>query len=373
MSLFEGEVGGIGGPAAKLSFRDADGHDLAHDAEGKKTRILSADDAIQFVARAVAGPELPKIEAIGYRVVHPGAKLRSHQRITDEVLEDIRNAAEFAPLHDPAVVKIIEAMRTKFPDARHYACFDTVFHETMPPEAKIYALPGEYAKKGVRRYGFHGLSCESIVAQIREAGIPMPHRMAIAHLGGGCSVTALLDGVSIDTSMGLTPTGGVVMTTRPGDLDPGLMLYLLRQSNGDAGSVEKMLNHASGLAALSETSGDMREVRAAATKDDERAILALKVFTRTVKKALGSYIALMGGLDTIVFAGGIGEHDAASRTEILAGMEPLGIQLDTERNAGQSSGLRRVTTDTSATAVYVIPAEEDVTIARHVAQMSESA
>jgi acetate kinase len=371
VSVFEGEVSGIGGSEAKFSFRDAEGHDLAP--PGAKAKIGSLDEAIEFVARAVTGPEVPAIEAIGYRVVHPGASLHGHQKITDQVIEDLEAAAAFAPLHDPAVVKLIQTMRGKFPAIDHYACFDTVFHETMPAEATTYPLPPEYASKGVKRYGFHGLSCESIVVQLRESGVAVPRRMVIAHLGGGCSVTAVLEGRSIDTSMGLTPTGGIVMATRPGDLDPGLMLYLLRQNNGDAETVEKMLNHAAGLAAFSPTgSGDVRNLRAAAGRGSERARLALKVFTRSVTKAIGSYMALMGGLDAIVFAGGIGEHDAASRTEILGGLGALGIQLDAARNDEKKTGLRNLNVDGALTAIYVVPAEEDLMIARHVAAMSES-
>ncbi|WP_263382376.1 acetate/propionate family kinase [Granulicella arctica] len=369
VSVFEGEVSGIGGSEAKFSFRDADGHDLAP--PGAKARIGSLEEAVEFVGRAVMGPEVPKIEAIGYRVVHPGARLKGHQRITDEVLKELRAAAEFAPLHDPAVVKLIETMQAKFPAIAHYACFDTVFHETMPAEASTYPLPAEYAGKGVRRYGFHGLSCESIVVQLREAGGDFPKRLVIAHLGGGCSVTAVLEGKSIDTSMGLTPTGGIVMATRPGDLDPGLMMYLLRHHDGDVDAVEKMLNHSSGLAAFTPAgSGDMRALRAAADRGAERAGLAVKVFTRSVTKAIGSYLALMGGLDAVVFAGGIGEHDAASRQEILDGLQTLGIQLDTSRNQEKKSGLRSISAEGSPVAISVVPAEEDRMIATHVAAMS---
>ena len=370
VSVFEGEVSGIGGAEAKVSFRDAAGDDLTGEAGRGKAKIASTDEAVEFVARAVSRPEVPKIDSIGYRVVHPGARLRGHQKIDDAVLQDLREAAVFAPLHDPAVVKLIEAMRKRFPDASHFACFDTVFHETMPPEAKTYPLPESYVRKGVRRYGFHGLSCESVVAQLREASIPFPSRLAIAHLGGGCSVTAVLDGESVDTSMGLTPAGGVVMTTRSGDLDPGLVFYLLRQGDSDVDSIEKMLNHEAGLAGLSGISGDMREVREAATKGDRQAALALRVFIRSVKKQLGSYLALLGGLDAIVFSGGIGEHDAASRKESLAGLEGIGIYIDDQRNAEKKDGLRQVSAESSAVAVYIVPAEEDLMIARHVARLS---
>ena len=272
---------------------------------------------------------MPRADAVGYRVVHPGAKLDRHVRITDEVMRDLEEAVVFAPLHDPSAIEIIREMMEKLPGVPHYACFDTVFHETMPEAATTYAIPLEYRERGVRRYGFHGLSCESIVRQLREAGIRLPQRMVIAHLGSGCSVTALLAGRSIDTSMGLTPTGGVVMGTRPGDLDPGLVLYLLRQMKGRRvaafGAVEAMLNRASGMVALSGLPNDMRGVRKAAAEGDTRAALALAIFTRSVKKAMGGFIALMGGVDAIVFAGGIGEHDAQSRMEILEGMEEMGI------------------------------------------------
>ncbi len=365
-SLFEGEVSGIGG-AAKVKFADVEGNDLA--GSGGRREMKSITDAVAVVEELVTGPRMPKVEAIGHRVVHPGAKLREHVRITDKVMEQLKEAGAFAPLHDPTAVTIIEEMRRRFPEVGHFACFDTIFHQTMPEEATRYPIPEEHAAQGVRRYGFHGLSCESIVYQLRAAGVPFPFpkRMAIAHLGGGCSVTALVDGKSVDTSMGLTPTGGVVMSTRPGDLDPGLMLWLVRQSSADA--VEKMLNHDAGLKGLA-GAGDMREVRKAAEAGEACAGLALKVFTRSVRKAIGSYFALLGGLDAVVFAGGIGEHDVASRSEILSGLDGLGIELEEERNKEKTSGLRKVSADRSGTAVYVVPAEEDLTIARHVACMA---
>ncbi len=186
----------------------------------------------------------------------------------------------------------------------HYACFDTVFHETMPDAAKLYPLPEDLRARGLRRYGFHGLSCESIVRQLRTHDTaPFPQRLIIAHLGSGCSVTAVVAGKSIDTTMGLTPTGGIVMGTRPGDLDPGIILYLLRQPNATADSVEQMLNHNAGMVALSGQPNDMKAVREAARNNDEHARLAIKVFTRSVRKAIGSFAWLMGGVDAIVFAG----------------------------------------------------------------------
>jgi acetate kinase len=280
----------------------------------------------------------------------------------------------FAPLHDPAAIEVIKDMMVKFPKVAHYACFDTVFHETMPEAATAYPIPVEYRERGVRRYGFHGLSCESIVKQLKaEKTISFPKRMAIAHLGSGCSVTALVDGCSIDTTMGLTPTGGVVMGTRPGDLDPGLVLYLLRQMKGEqVTALEKMLNHDAGMVALSGMPNDMKAVREAVVKGDARATLAVEIFTRSVKKALGGFVALMGGIDAVVFAGGIGEHDARSRLEILGGMDGLGVSINSELNVSSGDAIRRVSASESRTAVLVVPAKEDWMIALHVFQIARS-
>ena len=322
------------------------------------------------MAEAVSGVELPTVDAVGYRVVHPGAKLDRHVRITSEVMRDLEAAVEFAPLHDPAVIAVIREMMARFPGVGHYACFDTVFHETMPEVATAYAIPVEYRERGVRRYGFHGLSCESIVRQLRKGEFGVPRRMVIAHLGSGCSVTALVDGRSVDTTMGLTPTGGVVMGTRPGDLDPGLVVYLMRQMKGDAAALEKMLNHDSGMVALSGMANDMKAVREAAAKGDVRARLAVDVFTRTVKKAIGGFVALMGGVDAVVFAGGIGEHDARSRAEILGGMESLGISINSQLNEAPGDAVRRLSASDGAAAVFVVPAKEDWMIAMHVSSMA---
>ena len=369
-SLFEGEVTGIGGTTAGFTFRDAAGRDLS--GGRAEVKAASAVEAIGLVVRAVSGERLPKVEAVGYRVVHPGSKLDRHQRITDEVLKDLEEAVVFAPLHDPAVIEVIKEMMQKFPDVGHYACFDTVFHQTMPEAASVYPIPVEYRERGVRRYGFHGLSCESIVRQLRASkDIAFPRRMVIAHLGSGCSVTAVVNGCSVDTTMGLTPTGGVVMGTRPGDLDPGLVLYLLRQMEGDrVAALEKMLNHDAGMAALSGLPNDMKAVREAAAGGDARARLAVEIFTRSVKKAVGGFVALMGGVDAVVFAGGIGEHDARSRAEIAGGLEWMGISVNSRLNEAEGEAVRRLSASDSVAAVLVVPAKEDWIIAVHVGRMA---
>ena len=362
----EGQLTGIGGDAAALKVSGAE-----------ETRVTAGTvaQAIQIMLDAVSKASGAGVDAIGYRVVHPGAKLRGHQRITPEVVRLLDEAREFAPLHDPEAVELIRATMQRYPEAAHYACFDTVFHETMPEAARTYPLPESYRERGVRRYGFHGLSCESIVRRMRASG-PLPQRMVIAHLGSGCSVTALRDGRSVDTTMGLTPTGGVLMGTRSGDLDPGLVLYLLRQQRGsreEAGAlVESLLNRDSGTSVVSGMANDMRTVREAAAKGNERARLALTMFTRSLTKAIGGFSWLLGGLDALVFTGGIGEHDAATRREVLDGIQEMGVLLTTEPSAASAGGIRRVSAESSRCAVYVAPAEEDWMIAIHVEQMAQA-
>ena len=368
--VLDGEISGIGGSAPSLSLHP----EPAGGSGSGQVNAPTADDAMHVVFDTVCRQAACPPDAVGYRVVHPGATLHGHQRITPEVLRSLEEASAFAPLHDPAVVGVIRQGMERFPHIGHYACFDTVFHDTMPEEASIYPLPQAIRDRGVRRYGFHGLSCESAVRSLRAAGGELPARMVIAHLGSGCSVTALRDGLSVDTSMGLTPTGGVVMGTRPGDLDPGVVVYLLRQSREKdaAADVESMLNHDAGLAALTGQPNDMKAVRKAAAQADRQALLGLKVFTRSITKAIGAYCWLLGGLDALVFTGGIGEHDAATRSEVLAGLDGLGIVLDPAQNGATGDGVRSISTTDSRTKVFVVPAQEDRMIALHVDRLDHS-
>lgn len=378
-ALYDGELSGIGGSQARLEIRRTDQADSGN-VVGSQLDAKTPLQAIRLVLDAISDPQLypplPAVQAVGYRVVHPGAKLDRHQRITPQVLADLEQAVVFAPLHDPDVIQVIREGMKRFPHVAHYACFDTVFHQTMAQEATIYPVPEAHRESGVRRYGFHGLSLESIVRQMRAEPASIPKRMVIAHLGSGCSVTALLDGRSVDTTMGLTPTGGVVMGTRPGDLDPGLVLYLLRQQKGKKdeaiSAVETMLNHSSGMVALSGMPNDVQAVRQAAAQGDARATLALRVFTRSVTKAIGGFSWLLGGLDAIVFTGGIGEHDASSRAEILHGLEGLGISVNSSFNAGHESRPHRIHASESKTAIFVIDSQEDLMIAVHVSRMARS-
>jgi acetate kinase len=371
-SLYEGEVSGIGSEHASFRF-----HRTGEVQPSSAVQAQDPTEAIGKVLEALTQPSMPHIGAVGYRVVHPGPKIHDHVRIDDAILHELDEAARFAPLHDPPATAIIRETRKRFPDAPHFACFDTIFHQTMPEVASVYAIPSIYREQGVHRYGAHGLSCESIVEQMRRTRSSLPHRMAIAHLGSGCSVTALLDGRSIDTTMGLTPTGGVVMGTRPGDLDPGLVLYLLRQMKGDrdhaSNSLEQLLNHASGITALSGLPNDMRDTRKAAAEGNQNASLAIAAFTRSIRKTLGSFSWLMGGLDAIVFAGGIGEHDSQTRAEILAHLQPLEIHLDATLNvaakASSEEPVQRLSTSDSKTEILLVPAREDWMIAIHLQRM----
>jgi len=361
--LLDGELSAIGTANARLKVGEGD---------ARAVEAKSPEDAIHVIFDALASSNIPAFEAVGYRVVHPGPKLDRHQRITEDVLRDLEEATVFAPLHEPEAVALIRGAMSRFPQVPHFACFDTVFHQTMPEEATTYPIPLSFRDRGVRRYGFHGLSCESVVRQMNAAGIK-PVRMLIAHLGSGCSVTMVVSGESVDTSMGLTPTGGVVMGTRPGDLDPGLIFYLLRQPGATVDSVEHMLNHDAGIKALFGVN-DMRKLREAWPGDDpgDKAETTIAIFTHSIRRAVGGMIALYG-LDTLVFTGGIGEHDPLTRSAIgsslLGGEDMWNPNIERSANVGQGHGLRKISSDASPYSIYVVPAQEDLVIAVHVARM----
>ncbi|MEO6966186.1 MAG: acetate/propionate family kinase [Acidobacteriaceae bacterium] len=381
--LYGGEASGIGTPEAQFHFFEVQaGTRQLKISESNPSALGSFRDAVGKIASGLQQPGIPPPAAIGHRVVHSGPKLHAHQRITPEVLADIEQAASFAPLHQPIALEILHESMCHFRGVANYACFDTVFHQTMPEVASIYPLPREIRDQGVRRYGFHGISCESILRQFEDGFSSrsqhdgeIPARLIIAHLGSGASLTAVRNGKSLDTTMGLTPCGGVLMGTRPGDLDPGVIFYLSRTlPTGTANAtdaIEQMLNKHSGLLALSGLSNDMRLLHDAADHGNSQAALAIDAFVRSVKKAIGGFIALMGGVDAVVFTGGIGEHDASARSSICAGLEAFGLTLDPTKNDGVQSGARTISRQESTIAVYVLTAEEDRVIAGHVARMAQ--
>jgi len=340
--LMSGEV-----EAGKLSASDAGGAMLAECALAGEV----ADEAIGVIVKLIVDKGLPAPNAIGHRIVHGGPNLTQHCRIDDDVLAELEAARAFSPLHAPAALALVHRAEAAFPDRPQVACFDTVFHSNLPDVARILPIARELASEGVRRYGFHGLSCESIVRQLGDA---LPARLVIAHLGSGASVTAVRGGRSIDTSMGLTPSGGVIMGTRSGDLDPGVLIYLLREKRVDAARLEQMIDHRSGLLGISGSSADMRALHAAApTNPDAR--LAVAMFCLSVAKAIAGMAVALGGVDTLVFTGGIGEHDVAVRAEVCAHLGWMGV-----RTAGGAEPDWRVLT---------LPSREDAQIARHTADL----
>jgi acetate kinase len=380
--LNDGEASGIGTPDAQFDFYAfCDGKRETLVSESKPTELGSTRDAVRKIEALLHQPELTRPSAIGHRIVHTGPKLHAHQLITPEVLSEIEKATRFAPLHQPIGLEIIREAKASFPGVDNYACFDTIFDQELPEVASIYPLPQEIRDQGVHRYGFHGLSCESILRQFQDGRVPnlfppaqVPERMIYAHLGSGASVTAIRNGKALDTSMGLTPCGGVLMGTRSGDLDPGLIFYLLRLHSGSAvdatDAVEQMLNKHSGMSALSGLSNDMRILRDAAKNGNRQAALAIEAFTLSVKKTIGGYIALLGGLDALVFSGGIGEHDPITRAQVCAGLDAFGLTLNPEENDATHEGPRTVSKKGSKIAVYVLPADEDRVIAGHVARLA---
>ncbi len=304
-------------------------------------------DAMTRVASVLAASRMPPPDAIGHRVVHGGPALRQPARIDDVVLRQLQAAAAFAPLHTPAALALIRFAQQRFPGIPQVACFDTQFHAGLPDEARVLPIARELLMEGVQRYGFHGLSLESIV---RQLGADVPERLVIAHLGSGASITALKAGRSIDTSMGLTPSGGVIMGTRSGDLDPGVLLYLLREKHFDVAALEALVDHRSGLLGISGLSGDMRRLHEAAVTNRD-ATLAIEMFCMSVRKQVAAMAAVLGGLDMLVFTGGIGENDAQVRHKICSGLQWLGVSVDASASRCQ---------------VRVLASQEDEQIARHV-------
>ena len=275
-------------------------------------------DPVGDILHSLRERDLPMPEVVGHRIVHGGPNVREHARIDDALMKHLEDAKAFAPLHVPQAVEMVSRVRKALPDVPQVACFDTAFHATMPAVAKTLPLPADLRADGIERYGFHGLSYESIVRQLGDA---LPSRTVIAHLGNGASLCAVRDGTSIDTTMGLTPTGGIVMGTRPGDLDPGVLLYLMRERGYDAERMETLMDRESGLKGLSGGTSDMRKLHA---MDDEASRLAQDVFVHVARKQVAGMAASLGGIDLLVFTGGIGENDAVMRAAILDGLRWIG-------------------------------------------------
>lgn len=309
---------------------------------------------------------LDEIVGVGHRVVHGGNTFFESTIVNERVLEEIRRWAHLAPLHNPPNIVGIEAAQSLLPSVPQVAVFDTAFHQTMPEMAYLYAIPYElYEKLSIRRYGFHGTSHKYVVHKAAEIlGMELDRlKIVSCHLGNGCSITAVKNGQSVDTSMGFTPLEGLVMGTRSGDIDPSIIFYLINSEGSSLVEVEDMLNRKSGLLGLSGISNDIRDVEKAARASNKRARLALEVFAYRTKKYIGAYTAILGGLDALVFTGGIGENDAPMRQMICEGMDFLGIKLDVKANEATTGCLGIISDGNYPVKVLVIPTDEELAIA----------
>jgi acetate kinase len=352
--LLTGEAESIGDKEGRFVARNSRNEVLVSEA----AFVPGQREAIVRIAKLLTDVKMPAPIAVGHRIVHGGPKLRRHCLIDDEVLRQLEAASAFAPLHIPSALSVIGFAREHFSAATQVACFDTAFHADLPEVARVLPIPKELQLEGIQRYGFHGLSCESIV---RQLGNDLPDRLIIAHLGNGASVTAVKAGKSIDTSMGLTPSGGVIMGTRSGDLDPGVLIYLMREKQFNAAMLEELIDRRSGLLGISGVDGDMRRLHDAASSNAD-ARLAIQMFCHSVRKHVAAMIAALDGVDLLVFTGGIGENDEEVRAAICRGLSWIGVSLG---EAGRAAANNPVNDPASRSCVRVLSSQEDEQIARH--------
>ncbi len=365
--LAEGGVEKIGLHDSFLKFKRPDG------SKGIiEVSMPTAKEAVKNVLNLLCDPKegviksYDEIEAVGHRVVHGMEKFNKSVLITPEVIEKVKECYPVAPLHNPANVVGIEAVTDILPEVPQVAVFDTAFHQTMPAKAFMYALPYEaYEKYGVRRYGFHGTSHRYVSRRACEfLGLPYEkQRIITCHIGNGASITAIADGISVDTSMGLTPTEGLIMGTRSGDVDPGALIYLMEKEHLDADGVSKLVNKRSGVAGVSEISSDMRDIENAIAEGNDRARLALDMYEYRIIKYIGAYTAALGGVDVIVFTGGVGENQTTTREAICRQLAFMGVTFDAEANKVRGEEVE-ISGKDSKVHVVVIPTDEELMIAR---------
>jgi acetate kinase len=365
--LHEGAVDGIGTDQGSFWIKDSTGKKLVDQTPALPTLAI----AFKLVADALHSGDFPAPTAIGHRMVCGGPTVQENQLITPALIDEMERYTAFAPLHTPIAVYIMRESLRLFPGVPNYVCLDSYFHRTMPEVVTHMPIPEEYSAMGVRRYGAHGISYESIVFQLQPN---VPEKLIAAHLGNGASISAIHNGKCLDTSMGLTPTGGIISGTRTGDIDPGVLLFILRKiaetaktASEAADKLETVASKKAGLLGVSDLSNDMRDLRDAIKEGNAKARLAVNKFTWTIAKWIGSYVAELNGLDVLVFTGGIGENDIASRTEICAGLGALGIVLDPVRNNVRGEAV--ISADSSRVIVRVIPPAEDLIIVNHVVRL----
>ncbi len=315
---------------------------------------------------------LDEIDAVGHRVVHGGERFNKSVLITEEVIEMLKECIELAPLHNPPNLKGIYAIQELLPHTPQVSVFDTAFHQTMPDYAYVYGLPYSlYEKYGIRRYGFHGTSHRYVSKRACEfLNVPYEsQRIITAHIGNGVSITAIKNGKSVDTSMGMTPVEGLMMGTRSGDLDPGVISYIMEKERMSASGISTLLNKFSGVLGISGLSSDMREIEAGIKENNPRAILALNTYDYRIKKYIGAYGAVLGGVDILVFTGGVGENQAITRSVVCKNMEYMGIELDEELNRSVRAKEVVISKPSSKVKVLIIPTDEELTIAKDTMQI----
>lgn len=366
--MAEGGVEKIGLPDGFLKYKLSDGSKAL-----KELGLVDHKGAVKAVLDILTDPELgcissyDEIDAVGHRVVHGAEKFSKSVLITDEVLQQVKECYDLAPLHNPANVTGIEAVEEILPGIPQVGVFDTAFHQTMPAKSYMYALPYRFYKEdGVRRYGFHGTSHRYVSARVCEIlGVDIEkQRIITCHIGNGGSITAVFHGKSIDTSMGLTPTEGLMMGTRVGDVDPGALTFLMKKHNLTVDQLQTIINKESGVLGVSEISSDMREIEAAVNAGDERAKLALDMYEQRIIKYIGAYAAEMGGVDIIVFTGGVGENQTGLRANVCAPLGFMGVTLDKDVNAKTRGTETVISTPESKVTVVVVPTDEELMIAR---------
>jgi len=358
-----GKIDRIGSSGTNLSFQAADGQPPTGRELAAANHQSAANALIDWLE---ARPDFVSINAVGHRVVH-GMKHTEPEIVTQDLLDELHRIAPYDPDHLPREIELIEAFRRRHAKLPQLACFDTAFHQNMPRVAKLLPIPRRFDAKGIQRYGFHGLSYAFLMEELIRLGDPAAKtgRIILAHLGNGASLAAVRAGKSIDTSMGFTPTAGLVMSTRSGDLDPGLAPYLARTEKMNTQQFYNMVNHESGLLGISETSSDMRDLMLH-EQEDVRAAEAVALFCYQVKKWIGAFAAALGGVDTLVFAGGIGENAPSVRTRICEGLSFLGIEIDEARNAENAAV---ISTAGGRVVVRVLRTDEELMIARSVARV----
>jgi acetate kinase len=360
------EASRIGGRGGGLRLADARGETL----EDRRDDLPDHSAALEALLSRLRDRGLYRedLAAVGHRVVHGGDRHREPQRVSPELVADLRALVPIDPNHLPQAIAAIEAVGRAYPAVLQVVCFDTAFHSRMPRVARLYALPSRLAEEGIIRYGFHGLSYEYVMEELRrldrEAAAGC---VVVAHLGNGASMAAVRGGVGVDTTMGFTPTGGLVMGTRSGDLDPGVPLFLLEERGMSPTEVSDLLNKQAGLLGVSGTSADMRDLLDR-EPDDGHAAEAVALFCYQAKKFLGALAAALGGLDALVFTGGIGEHSATVRERVCEGLEFLGIRIDPERNAAHAPV---ISSDDASVTVRIVPTDEDLMVAQHTRRLIE--